>query len=121
MKKTALSLLVTISMASATDYTSIINAIAQQEVDKFRAEFADYNALVVDTSAAMIAMSNIDFFKHDGFSTGVGIATVHSGYGIRSAYALGFQYGIGDISINVKGSYKSEGEYIIGSGIVVGW
>ncbi len=121
MKKLLLALLTTSSLM-ATDYTSIINAIAQQEVDKFRAEFAEYNALVVDTSAAMIAMSNIDFNPdHKGWSAGVGLATVHSGYGNGNAYAIGTQYSFEYGALNIKGSYKQSNEYIIGTGFVIGF
>ncbi len=110
------------SSIMATDYTSIINAIAQNEVDKFRTEFSDYNALVVDTSAAMIALSNIDFNPdHKGWSAGVGFATIHTGYGDGKAYALGTQYGFEYGALNIKGSYRQPGEYILGSGFVVGF
>ena len=90
-------------------------------IANFNQDFANYNELVVDTSAAMIAISNIDFYKHEGWSTGVGIATIHTPYGNGNAYALGAQYGYGDIMINFKGSYKGDGEYIVGSGLVIGW
>ena len=87
----------------------------------FIKEFSNYNALVVDTSAAMIALSNIDFFKHEGWSAGVGLATIHTGYGNGNAYALGVQYGMGEVMFNIKGSYKGSGEFIVGSGVVVGF
>ena len=122
MKKLILAIMLSIGCLHATDYTSIINAIAQQEVDKFRAEFADYNALVVDTSAAMIAMSNIDFNPdHKGWSAGVGLATIHSGYGNGSAYAIGTQYSFEYGALNIKGSYHQSNEYIIGTGFVIGF
>ncbi len=122
MKKIILIMVVCFTSLMATDYTSIINAIAQQEVDKFRAEFADYNALVVDTSAAMIAMSNIDFNpSHRGWSAGVGLATIQSGYGNGYAYALGGQYSFEYGALNIKGAYHQSNEYIIGSGFVIGF
>ncbi len=124
-RQVCLSLLSSIILTTnihAIDYTSIINAIAQEEVNKFRAEFADYNAVVVDTSAAMVAMSNIDFNPdHKGFSAGVGIATLHSNYGDGNAYAVGGMYGFDFGALNIKGAYKGSGEYIFGSGFVVGF
>ena len=104
-----------------TNLKNYIDGAILYENMKFADEFANYNALVVDTSAAMIAMSNIDFFKHDGFSAGMGLATIHTGYGNGNAYALGVQYGMGEVMMNIKGSYKGSGEFIIGSGFVIGF
>ena len=121
MNKIILALLMVMPLM-ATDYISIINAIAQDEVDKFRSEFSAYNALVVETSAAMIATSNVDFNPdHIGFSAGVGIATIHTGYGDGNAYAVGVQYAVDSVALNIKGSYGESGKYFIGSGLVVGF
>ena len=116
MKKLLLALLLT-SNIHADFYTDYMDGL----LNNYNTEFGYYNELVVDTSAAMIAMSNIDFFKHEGWSFGVGVATVHTGYGNGNGYALGTQYGMGDLMINVKGAYKGSGEFIIGSGLVIGW
>ncbi len=121
MKKVMLALLIVMPLL-ATDYTSIINAIAKSEVDKFRSEFSAYNALVVETSAAMIATSNIDFNPdHIGLSVGVGASTVHSAYGDANAYAIGAQYAVDYVALNVKGSYGDSGNYFVGTGIVIGF
>ena len=121
MKKIILALLMIMPLM-ATDYTSIINAIAKSEVDKFRSEFSAYNALVVETSAAMIATNNIDFNPdHIGLSVGVGAATVHSTYGDANAYSFGLQYAVDYVALNVKGSYGESDMYFVGTGIVIGF
>lgn len=121
MKKILLAIMLTIG-AAATDYYGIISTVAQAEVDKFRQEFSYYNALVVDTSAGMVAISNIDFNPdHMGWSVGAGLATIHTGYGNGNAYALGTQYAFEYGAMNIKGSYRQSGEYILGSGFVIGF
>ena len=121
MKRIILLLLMVFPLM-ATDYMSIIDSMAQGEVNKFRSEFSTYNQLVVETSAAMVATSNLDFNPdHTGLSVGVGVATVRSTYGEANAYAVGVQYAVDSIALNVKGSYGEYGQYFIGSGLVVGF
>ena len=121
MKKLLLALLATSSLM-ATDYYSIMNEIAQQEIDEFRTEFNDYSSIVIESSAAIVALSNIDFNPdHKGWSVGVGVAAVHSGYGNGVAYAIGTQYSFEYGALNIKGSYNTSDEYIIGYGFVVGF
>ena len=121
MKKLAFLIILTLSL-HATDYYSIVESIAQNEVNKFRTDFDNYNAFVLDASAGMVAISNIDFNPdHQGFSAGVGLATIHTGYGNGNAYALGMQYVHEDTAINIKGSYGEQGQYILGTGLVVGF
>ena len=121
MKKLLLALLATSSLM-ATDYYSIMNEIAQQEIDEFRTEFNDYSSVVIEASAAIVALSNIDFNPdHKGWSVGVGLATIHSGYGNGNAYAIGTQYSFEYGALNIKGSYNTSNEYIIGSGFIIGF
>ena len=116
MKHIFISILFTLTLR-ADPYIDYMNGMMLN----FNTEFSNYNELVVDTSAAMIAMSNIDFFKHEGWSTGVGLATMHTPYGTGNAYAIGIAYGFNDSMVNIKGSSSGNREYIIGAGIVVGW
>ena len=124
-KQIGLSLIFSIMLMTnshATDYYSIMNEIAQQEIDEFRTEFNDYSSIVIEASAAIVALSNIDFNPdHLGWSVGVGLATIHSGYGNGNAYAIGTQYGFEYGALNIKGSYNTSSEYIIGSGFVIGF
>ena len=116
-KSTVIGLIIFGFTAKADPYIDYMNGM----MSNFNTEFSNYNALVVDTSAAMIAVSNIDFFKHEGWSGGFGVATIHTEYGNGNAYALGVQYGYKDIAINMKGSYKGSNEFIIGTGMVIGF
>lgn len=122
----------------ASDYYSIVQAMTQVQIDKynnrvtaiqnnieekftqFTNEFNSYNRKLLDTSASMVAISNIDFNpNHQGFSAGIGVATINSDYGNGIAYALGAQYAYENIAINVKGAYRENNNYIIGSGLVI--
>ena len=117
MRKLIFAVLMSVSL-HADFYTNYIDSI----MNNFNNDFSNYNELVLDTSSAMVAMSNIDFNPdHIGWSFGVGIATVHTNYGNGGAYALGTQYGFKYGALNIKGSYKSNKEYILGSGFVIGF
>ena len=121
MKKMILLVIFTASL-HAIDYTSIINTIAQEEVNKFRSEFTTYNKKIATASAAIVSMSNIDFSPdHKGFSFGIGVATTRSDFGDGVAGAIGIQYGFSHGAINVKYSHNNSDEYILGSGIVIGF
>ena len=112
----------TLTTLHATDYYAIIGAIAQDEVNEFRQEFREYNAYVLDTSAAMAAISNVDFNPdHQGFSIGAGYAGIKSEYGRGNGYAIGGQYAYEQIAINVKGARNGGGDYLLGTGIVIGF
>ena len=116
MKKVILALLMTIGL-QADYYTDYVDSLMGTYTD----DFSTYNAVLLDTSASMVAMSNIDFVLHDGLSLGVGFATIHTDYGIGNAYAVGMQYGYEEFAFTIKGAYKGDSEYIIGSGLVVGF
>ena len=89
-------------------------------IANFNQDFSNYNAMALDTTAALAAMTNIDFNpSHKGFSAGVGMATIHTGYGNGNAYSLGVQYGFDLGAFNFKGAYKERGEYIFGTGLVL--
>lgn len=121
MREILLAIILTSSLYSI-DFYATPSKIIQGEFSKFRAEFEIYNSVVVDTSAAMVAMSNIDFNPdHRGFSLGVGFATLRSNYGNGNAYAVGAQYGFDYGALNIKSAYKGSNEYIIGSGFVIGF
>ena len=120
MKKILIAMIIA-SGLHATDYYGILTEL-QGQIDGFNNNFRSYNAYVLDTSAAMAAISNVDFNPdHQGWSVGVGYAGIDSAYGRGNGYAVGGQYVYEQLAINVKGAQNAGGDYILGTGIVWGF
>ena len=105
----------------ATDYHTILTSI-QAQADEFISNFNQYNEELLDSSAAMTALGNVDFNPdHQGWSVGAGFGIVNSTYGQGNGYALGTQYVYEQIALNIKGARTSKGNYILGFGTVIGF
>ena len=101
--------------------TGIINAEAYTATS-YNTLFDGLSQRAVDLGAGLGAIDGIDFNPdHEGFSIGLGYSEVASYNFSGKAAAFGAQYATDKVAFNMKAAVNNSDEYVVTTGIVIGF